>query len=177
LIKSEEISEKAREIASYIKSRYSDRPYFLVVLKGSFYFFNLLSLHMMSMSSGFDVAFVTASSYQGTSRSDLNIRGLDLPSLEGRDVIVVEDIVDSGATVGGVINKVREGGPKSVLACTMLTKRNVPRVKGVDEVEIVAGFEVDDEFVVGAGLDVNEWMRDVQDLYVLNDAGIKEFAT
>ena len=175
LISRDKIDDKAGEIAAGLANRF-DRPYFLVVLKGSFSFWAMLSFHMMKLSVGFDVSFVRAKSYDGMERGKLAIEGVKLEELEGRDVVIVEDIVDSGATLKGLVEALRVeggGGLRELLIVTTLTKRNVPQIK--TDVEILAGFCIDDEFVVGCGMDVNEYMRDLADLYVLNEKGIKKF--
>ncbi|GMH64479.1 hypothetical protein TrRE_jg6895, partial [Triparma retinervis] len=164
----------AQEIALHLKSHFP-RPHLVVVLKGSYYFFSLLSLSMMSSGAGFDVSFVAAGSYRGTERDELKVGAVEVGDLSGRDVVIVEDIVDSGVTLKGVVERVREGRPKSVQAVTMLEKRNVVRSADAG-CPVIAGFSVDDEFVVGAGMDVNERMRDLQDLYVLNEEGARKFA-
>ena len=125
--------------------------------------------------AGFFTEYIRAASYEGTETTgEVRILGgADLyRNLEGRDVIVVEDIIDTGTTLSRLLPLLRrEAGPRFVEVCALLTKR-----LGDSRISRCAaryvGFSIPDEFVVGYGLDHNELYRDLGDVWVLSERGI-----
>ena len=162
LIEYDQIKKRTRLIGIQLNVDYEDRvPVFIGVLNGSFLFMADL---MKEVSISSEVTFVKVSSYDGDTNSG-EIRqeiGLQM-NLKDRDVIIVEDIVDSGATLRYLIDMIREQNPASVCVCTLLLK---PKSVKHDIPEITyVGFEIPDEFVVGYGLDYKGLGRNLKDIY------------
>jgi hypoxanthine phosphoribosyltransferase len=161
LIGSARITEKVAELAEQINQDYKNRtPVFLPILNGSFMFAGDLLKHIKIPCR---VSFVKKSSYSGTvSTGQLKtLIGHD-ESLFNQDIIILEDIVDSGLTLEKIIEELRGLGAKSVEAVSLLRKKTA-REKKVDVKYI--GFELDSEFVVGYGLDYDGLGRNLNDIY------------
>jgi hypoxanthine phosphoribosyltransferase len=107
------------------------------------------------------------SSYEGTSSTGVVKTEVPLPSrLEGKRVIIVEDIVDTGNTIVAMTQKLRELGVKDARVCTLLVKRDVyDKDVPLDYVAM----EIPNRFIVGFGLDYDELGRNIKDIYVLDD--------
>ncbi|KAL3908411.1 MAG: hypothetical protein SGILL_008493 [Bacillariaceae sp.] len=149
------------------------RPVMVCVLKGACPFFQHLCDALMDLRQGFDTEFIRVSSYDGTeSTGKVNIaEGLDYNHLTGRDVLLVEDILDTGTTLSHLIPSLlqRESPPKSVEVCTLLSKRLKEPKKCTAK---YCGFSIPDHFIVGYGLDFNELYRDTRDLFLISQKGI-----
>lgn len=157
------ISEKVNALASQINHDYKDKtPVFLPILNGSFMFAGDL---LKEVKVPCRVSFVKTSSYSGTSSTGQlkTLIGHD-ESLFNQHIIIVEDIVDTGLTLEKIIEELRSLGAKSVEAVTLLRKKPA-REKKVD-VKYV-GFDLEDEFVLGYGLDYDGLGRNYKDLYKL----------
>lgn len=150
LIDEEALARRVRELGDEVAGAYTDtRPLLIGVLTGAFIFMSDLSRRM---AVPLDVEFMAVSSYgQATETSGVVriLKDLD-KSIEGRDVLIVEDIIDSGLTLQYLVDTLRRRNPASLRIVALLRKDkpdavNVP----VDWV----GFEIPDEFVVGYGLD------------------------
>lgn len=152
LISEEQIKTRIDEMAKEIDRDYKGRePLMLSVLSGSFMFASDL---MRAVSIPVGISFIFAASYGTGTVSSGNVeihtgKGFDP---KGRDIIIVEDIVDSGRTLSKIKKYLLECGAKSVELCTFLDK---PSRRVVDIDVKYTGFEVPDEFVVGYGLDFN----------------------
>lgn len=150
LISEEEITSKIKEMAVAIDEDYRDRePLMLSVLTGSFMFASDL---MRAVSIPVSISFIFASSYGSNTVSSEDVKihtgkGFDPV---GKDIIIVEDIVDSGRTLKKIKEYLLNEGAKSVEVCTFLNK---PSRRAVDIDVKYVGFEVPDEFVIGYGLD------------------------
>ncbi|MFZ6000078.1 MAG: hypoxanthine phosphoribosyltransferase [Bacteroidota bacterium] len=155
------IEKKVAELAEQINTDYKGKsPVFLPVLNGSFMFASDL-LKQVDVSCR--VSFVKVSSYVGTNSSGQlkTLIGHD-ESLFNQDVILVEDIVDNGLTISKILEELRGLGAKSVEVVSLLRKKPA-REKNV-EVKYV-GFDLDDQFVVGYGLDYDGLGRNLRDIY------------
>jgi hypoxanthine phosphoribosyltransferase len=109
------------------------------------------------------MSFIKLASYIGTGQSELNeLLGLGI-DLEGRDVIIVEDIVDSGHSLKYTLDAVKKLNPASVIACALLVKPEALQYH-FEELTYV-GFEISKEFVVGYGMDFNGLCRNLPDIY------------
>ena len=164
LISEEELKNRVNELGAQINEKYRDkRPLFLGVLKGSFIFMADLVRASGLMA---DVEFIAVSSYQnGTKSSGVVQITHDLQQdITGRDIIVVEDILDSGNTLSYLVNYFKARGAASVSIATLLDKP-ARRTKAVTA--DFAGFEVPDEFVVGYGLDYAQMYRNLPYIGVL----------
>lgn len=154
------IQQKVFELAQRINSDYRDRtPLFLPILNGSFIFAADL---IRRIEIPCRVSFVKYSSYSGTQSSGklTTLIGLQ-ESLFGQDVILVEDIMDSGLTLTKVVEELEGLGTKSVAVVSLIRKAPA-REEAVQPKYI--GFELNDEFVVGYGLDYEGYGRNINDL-------------
>ena len=137
-------------------------PLFLVVLNGSFVFAADL---VRDISIPCEVSFVKLASYHGTSSAGAvkELVGLN-EDLEGRNVVIVEDIVDSGNTIAHLLDQVQSQRPASVCVASFLFK---PEVFKRDFTIKYVGMEIGNDFIVGYGLDYNGLGRNLRDIYVI----------
>lgn len=158
LLPEEEVDKRIKEIGEQISKDYAGKAVHLVcVLKGGSFFMCELAKRI-TVPVSFD--FMSVSSYGSETKSSgvvKIVKDLDEP-LDGKEVIIVEDIVDSGRTLSYLIEILEKRGPKSISICTLLDKpeRRVADVK-VD----YTGFAIPDEFVVGYGLDYDQKYRNL----------------
>lgn len=158
LISEQEVDKKIKEIGEQISRDYDGKEVHLIcVLKGGSFFLCELAKRITVPVS---LDFMSVSSYGGDTKSSgvvKIVKDLDEP-IAGKDVIIVEDIVDSGRTLSYLLSMMRDRGPKSLKLCTLLDKpsRRVMNVK-VD----YTAFEIPDEFVVGYGLDYDQKYRNL----------------
>ncbi len=159
LLTEEEVNAKISEIASKINEDYAGRQVHLIcVLKGGVFFTCELAKRLTVPVS---LDFMSVSSYgSGTSSSGVVkiIKDLDEP-LEGKEVIIVEDIIDSGRTLAYLIEILKQRHPRSIELCTLLDKPE-RRVKKQVQVKYTC-FTIPDEFVVGYGLDYDQKYRNL----------------
>jgi hypoxanthine phosphoribosyltransferase len=158
LITGDEIQAKIRELGDRITEDYRGRELLLVgVLKGAFVVMADLSRHIR-LPLQFD--FMAVSSYGASTKTSGVVRILkDLDhDIEGHDVLLVEDIVDSGLTLAYLLKNLRARRPQSLEVCALLRK---PEVQRVDLDIKYDGFEIPPEFVVGYGLDYGERYRNL----------------
>jgi len=165
LISEDDLQARVAELGNEISALYSDEdcPLLVSVLKGSFIFLADLTRHI---DVRHEVDFMVTSSYGAATESSGVVRILlDLESsVEGRHVMIVEDIVDTGYTLEYITRNMRTRGPASLRVCTLLSK---PTRREVDVQLDIIGFEVPDEFVVGYGLDYAEHYRNLRFVGVL----------
>src|ERR671931_348702 len=158
LISSEEIQAKIRELGEQITADYRERDLLLVgVLKGAFVVMADLSRHI-HLPLQFD--FMAVSSYGSATKTSGVVRILkDLDhEIQGRNVLLVEDIVDSGLTLAYLLKNLRTRRPATLEVCALLQKTDMQRVP----LDIkYRGFEIPPEFVVGYGLDYDERFRNL----------------
>lgn len=158
------IRRKVEELAAQIAADYEGKhPVFICILKGAAIFMADLVRHM-SIPATMD--FMAISSYGGGTRTSGVVRILqDLDkSIEGRHVIIVEDIIDSGLTLSYLVENLRSRKPASLATCVLLDK---PARREVSFRPDYVGFDVPDEFVVGYGLDYAEDYRHLPYIGVL----------
>lgn len=159
LIDEEKLHKRVEEIASQIESEYKGKEIILIcILKGSVFFTVDLAKRI---NGDVKLEFIRVSSYnEGTESSGEIKMKLDLKdSIQGKDVIVVEDIIDTGRTLSYLIKYLKMKKPNSLKLCTLLDKpeRRIKKDVKVD----YTGFQIPDEFVVGYGLDVDEKYRNL----------------
>lgn len=153
----------------------------LCVLKGGYQFCSDLMDYIKALnrhaskSVPMRVDFIRLKSYENDkSTGEIKVVGGDnLQSLEGKNILIVEDIIDTGNTMKKLLKIVHDHSPKSVKVCSLLIKRTT-RSSGYKPDYI--GFEVPDKFLVGYALDYNEYFRDLEHICVINDDGKKTFA-
>jgi len=166
LVGSDEIANAVRRLAREIATDYQDKqPLLISVLKGSFVFTADL---MRQLDLPVEVDFVRLSSY-GAARESLGrariIQGVRIP-VKGRDVLVVEDIVDTGITTSLLFDYLRRKKPASLKLCALTDKPARRRVPvSIDYV----GLTLPNKFVVGYGLDCDEKFRNLPHIYTLED--------
>jgi hypoxanthine phosphoribosyltransferase len=155
------VQRKVKLLAEQINEDYTDRsPVFLPILNGAFMFAADL---MKTIRMPCKVSFVKVSSYAGTASTGQlkTLVGLD-ESLFNQDVIIVEDIIDTGLTLQKIVLELQSLGTKSVEVIALLRKSGA-REKKID-VKYV-GFEIENEFVLGYGLDYEGYGRNLTDIY------------
>ena len=158
LLSEDQIQRRVRELGSELAAYYGDRKPLLVgVLTGAYVFMADLS---RAMNIELDVEFMAVSSYGVATETSGVVRILkDLDTaIEGREVLIVEDIIDSGLTLSYLLDVLQRRNPKDIRVVALLKKRrdNVVPVR-VDYL----GFEIPDEFVVGCGLDAGRRFRNL----------------
>ena len=169
LISETEIKKRVKVLANKINEDYKGRnPIFIGILNGCYVFMADL---MREIKLDVEVDFVKIRSYEGNSSTGtIKFRKDISADINGRDIIIVEDIIDSGFTINFLVNRLRNSGPKSVAVATALFKKEVAKLDfDVDYV----GFEIPPEFVVGYGLDYNEKYRHLKDVMVMEPEDIK----
>lgn len=164
LISTEELQRRVAELASEVRRDYQGQPLLLVgVLKGAVIF-------MVDMAKELDLDvemdFMAVSSYGASTESSGIVRIIkDLDdSVEGKHVLIVEDIVDTGLTLKYIMENIAARGPASLRVCTLLNKRKDRKA----DVHIdYVGFEIPDSFVVGYGLDYAQSYRNLPCIHLL----------
>jgi len=164
-ISADDIQQRVRALAAEITRDHPDGVHFVCVLKGAFMFLADLA---RAIPGKVTLDFMALSSYGNSTRSSGQVQLLkDLGTgIEGRDVVIVEDIVDTGLTLTYLQDILRARAPRSLRTACLLSKpsRRQTEVK-VDYV----GFTIDDKFVVGYGLDVSEQHRNWPYIAVVDD--------
>ena len=154
----EQIEQRVRELGAEISKVYGDEPVCLIcILKGSVFFTCELA---KSITVPVTMDFMQCSSYSGDTKSSGIVRIVkDLDeNIEGKEVIIIEDIIDSGRTLSHLKKLLGQRNPASLKICTLLDK---PERRVVDvDVEYV-GFQIEDKFVVGYGLDYDQQYRNL----------------
>ena len=161
LIDEETLQERIQELAEQINEDYKGKELTVIcILKGAMYFFTDLT-KKLNMDTNIEIMKV--SSYIGeNSTGKINVR-LDLEhSIQGKDVLVVEDIVDSGKTMEFLLDYLALKNPNSIKICTLLDKKER---REVDNLKIdYIGFSIPNHFVIGYGLDLDEKYRNLKEI-------------
>ncbi len=162
LLENDSICKRTRLIGIQLNVDYENRcPIFIGVLNGSFLFMADL---LKEIDISCEVGFIRVASYHGTESSGKIQETFGLPNdLKDRDVILVEDIVDTGLTLKYILEKVHAQQPASVAVCSLLLKPKSLK-ESIAELNYV-GFEIPNEFVVGYGLDYDGLGRNLKDIY------------
>ena len=164
LVSEEELKEIVKELGKKITEDYKGKNLFLItVLKGAVVFLGDL---MRAIEIPCEIEFMVLSSYGSgtTSTGSVKIvKDIDLP-LEGKDVLIVEDILDTGFTLSLLVDLLKRRNPKSIEICTLLDK---PDRRKVEISAKYTGRKIPDEFVVGYGLDYDEKYRNLPFIGVL----------
>jgi hypoxanthine phosphoribosyltransferase len=164
LVQPDDLSARVVELGRQISADYEGRDLLLVgVLKGAVFFLSDLMRHI---SSPCEVDFMAVASYGSSTDSSGVVRilkDLDIP-IEGREVLIVEDIVDSGLTLSYLLRTLNARNPRSLEVCALLTK---PERRKVDLPIRYVGFEIPNRFAIGYGLDHAERYRNLPYVAVL----------
>lgn len=165
MIPAEEIDKAVERVAEKLNERYADStPIFLGVLSGAFLF---LSDLVRKTSFDCQLAFVKISSYEGTQSTGVVKQqfGVDF-DIEGRDIIIVEDIVETGHSMNYLLDHLRRKNPRSIAICTLFFKPE----KFLYEYPIdYVAMPIGNEFIVGYGLDYDQLGRNLKDIYVIDE--------
>ncbi|WP_226585891.1 hypoxanthine phosphoribosyltransferase [Halobacillus litoralis] len=164
LISEEEIQQKCKELGAQLSEEYEGRfPLAIGVLKGATPFMTDL---LKRMETHLEMDFMDVSSYHGGMESSGEVKIVkDLDTkVEGRDILIIEDIIDSGRTLAYLVDLFKYRQAKSIKIVTLLDK---PTGRSADIKADTVGFEVPDEFVVGYGLDYQEKYRNLPYVGVL----------
>lgn len=161
----EKIQARVEQLGKQITEDCKDsRPLFLCVLNGAFPFASDL-FRSVELADA-EISFIRLKSYEGTSSTGVvkEVMGLN-ENLEGRTVIVVEDIVDTGKTIENLVNKLKASNPVDVKIATLLFK---PESLQADVHPDYVGFEIPSDFIIGYGLDIDGLARNLPDIWVLS---------
>ena len=159
MITPEQISERVKALAAQLDKLYEGRtPVVVCILKGSVMFFADL---IREMKSSLQIDFMAVSSYgkDTISSGKLQVKKDLTVNISGKDVLIVEDIIDSGRTLAYLIEVLKQRNPKNIELCTLLDKPE-RRVKKQVQVKYTC-FTIPDEFVVGYGLDYDQKYRNL----------------
>lgn len=165
-ISREEIVKQIERVAVEVKRNcVTDSPIFVCVLKGAFMF--AADLYRAIDMPKSEIAFIRYKSYSGTgSTGEMNkILGLN-DDITGREVIIIEDIVDTGLTAHALRQDIEAMNPMSVKMVTLLYKPDSLKVGKIPE---YVGFEIPPKFIIGYGLDLDELARGMDEIYVLKN--------
>jgi len=170
LLDAQTIRKRVRELGAEISRDYRGRnPHLIAILKGACIFFSDL---IRAIDLGLSTDFISVGSYGASTESSGEVRFLkDLDeSIEGKDVLVVEDILDTGLTLHYLLQNLESRSPRSLRVVALLNK---PARRKIEVSAHYVGFEVPDRFVVGYGLDYNQRYRNLPDICTLNVGGGK----
>ncbi|MBI5491511.1 MAG: hypoxanthine phosphoribosyltransferase [Deltaproteobacteria bacterium] len=157
----EEIKKTVKRLAGELRPEMKGAPVFIGVLKGAFMFVSDL---IRELNGAVEVDFIQAASYglKDEPSTEVRIKGDITVDIKGRDVIIVEGIIDRGTTVRAVMGHLRKKGPASVKVCTLLLRDSHAGM----EIDYV-GARVYEGFVVGYGMDYKEEYRNLPGIYIL----------
>jgi hypoxanthine phosphoribosyltransferase len=164
LIDPAKIQGKVKEVAKQIERDYQNKDLVIImVLKGALC---VVADLIREIDLPLNVEAVQCSSYgkRGTERGELSIFGLDRINVHNRDVLVVDDIFDSGYTMATLYKEIEKQVPRSIKSCVLLSK-NVKHVPNFQPDYVL--FDIENEFVVGYGLDYKEQYRGLSGVYVI----------
>lgn len=165
LIEKEQIAEKVKETSKQITLDYQGKDLVIVmVLKGALC---VVADLIREIDLPLDVQTVQCSSYgaRGTERGELTVIGADRLKIHNRDVLIVDDIFDTGHTMVTLIDTLKEQNPRSIKSCVLLNKQDVHKITDYRPEYVL--FDIDNLFVVGYGLDFKEQYRGLSGVYVL----------
>src|SRR5215218_3001824 len=159
------IQEKIKELAAQINADYKDKkPLFIAILNGSFMFAADLFKHLTIDA---EICFIKLASYKGMKSSGNVVTAIGLDQdLFGRDVVIVEDIVDTGKTLYEFLPKLQHQQPRSLKIAALLHKPDATQFRLTID---YLGFSIPNKFVVGYGLDYDGLGRNLKEIYQLTD--------
>ena len=164
-ISENDIKQRVAVLAREISDAYAGKnPLMIGILNGSFIFAADL---FRGLTIDANISFIKLASYKGTSSTNHVVTAIGLEEdIHGRDIIIVEDIIDTGKTLSSFLPEIHHRQPASVKIATFLTK---PSALKYDVHADFCAFEIEDKFVVGYGLDYDGAGRNLSDLYILKN--------
>lgn len=161
-ISKEQIAARIEEMARDISEDYQGKELLVIcILKGAFIFCADL---VRKLNIPVDIEFMSVGSYEGTESTGEVKINLDLKAdIKNRDILILEDIVDTGITMNALLNILEKRGPKSIKLASLFFKP--ARIRKCVNVDYL-GFEIEDKFIVGYGLDYNGAYRELPDVQV-----------
>lgn len=171
IVTQEEMRTRIRELGKQITADYSGKDFVLVgVLKGAYAFYADLA---RAIRIPMRVDFIVVTSYGSQAKTSGKVKMVTelTEDIKGKDVLLVEDIVDSGLTIQYLVKQLSKRKPRSVKICTLLSK---PERRTVDVPLAYIGFNIPDKYVVGYGLDYQQKYRNLPYLAVLDVEGKQE---
>jgi len=165
LITRDQIQSRIDELAKEISDDYAARELLAVIILkgGSFFGADLLR----RLTVPIEIDFVRARSYKGKhSRGMVEFSFFPTTPLEGKHILLVEDILDTGRTTSAIFDRFEMAGPASIKLCSLLDK---PDNRKIEVAAGYVGFTIEDFFVVGYGLDYDERYRELNEVYILED--------
>ena len=164
LLTEEQIQERIAQLAKQLSEEYAGKnPIFVGVLKGVVMFYADV-IKRVTVPCQMD--FMWISSYNGTSSGEMVVRKDISSDIKGRHVVILEDIYDSGKSLNFTYNHLLEKEPASLRICTLLDKPE-GRMPGITLKADIVGFDIPNEFVVGYGLDYDEYYRNLPYIGIL----------
>lgn len=156
LINEKELQKRISNLAKEIENDYKDKEINLIcILKGSIFFTTDLA---KKIKKNVHIDFLRVASYDGEKSGDIKLVANLLPSIKGKDIIIVEDIIDTGKTLKYITSYLKKLGPKSIKTCSLLDK---PSRRLTNFETDYVGFKIEDYFVIGYGLDYNQDYRNL----------------
>ncbi len=158
-----DIFERINELAEILNKSYKGKnPIIVGVLNGCVFF--MMDL-LKKCNFDYEISFISAKSYKGNKRGKLSVEEVD-ESFRDRDIIIVEDIIDSGHTIKEIYSRFSSMNPISLKVITLLNK-NI--AKDIDMIDCLTAFDIENKFVIGYGLDYNNLFRNLKDIYIDNE--------
>ena len=156
LIDEEKLQKRVKELAKEIEKDYKDKEINLIcILKGSIFFTCDLA---KNINKNVKIDFLKLTSYEGETSFKIKLVANLLPNIENKDLIIIEDIIDTGKTLNYLVPYLKKENPKSIKVCTLLDK---PSKRVVPFKADYTGFEIENKFIVGYGLDFNQDYRNL----------------
>ena len=150
-------------LKSYLENYEYKEINFICTLKGAIFFMTDLARYI---NKNVKIDFVKVSSYDGVESKDVKMKANLLENIMDKDIIIVEDIVDTGKTINYLVNYLKDMGAKSIRVCTVLDK---PIKRSITFKPEYVGFEIEDKFVIGYGLDFNQDYRNLPYIGYIDD--------
>ena len=167
LIETKEVNKKIKSLAKILDKKYKDEEIvFVCVLKGAVMFYTELLKNLKNKNIEMD--FIQVKSYEGTETSGQVKVVKDVSvDIENKNVVLVEDIIDTGITANFLFDHLNSKKPKSILMCSLLQKPE--KLKVNLKIKTLVGFEIPNKFIVGFGLDYYEKLRNENRILILKN--------
>jgi hypoxanthine phosphoribosyltransferase len=163
-IDQQSIKSRVGELTTSLNNYYEGKqPVIIGVLNGCIYF--MMDL-LKETTFDYSIEFIRVKSYVGMNSSKLSVDLFSSDNIKGKHVLIIEDIIDTGKTISKICNKINDLSPVDIQVATLLHKVDVNQ----SSIKISwSGFDIDDKFVIGYGLDYNSLFRNLKDIYIKND--------